>query len=82
MATAEKKVIPVPVKYNVVLTLDQNEAETLLAITGRVGGTPENTRRRFVDNIRVALQTAGVQEVIARTLSSANSIWFAYESIA
>lgn len=85
MATAEKKLIPVPPvvqKYNIVLTLDQNEAETLLAITGKIGGEPERTRRRFVDSIRRALILAGVNTVDTKfMLSLMNGVWFSTEGV-
>lgn len=85
MAIAKKIVLPLPPvvpKYNVVLTLDKNEAETLLALTSKVGGAPEETRRRFVDGIRQALILADVQQVNAHTLANCGSIWFTYEEIA
>ena len=79
MATAEKKIAPV--KYNVVLTLDQNEAETLLFITGKVGGSPETSRRRFVDEIRAALQKADVKAVQASCDEERKSVWFNHEKV-
>jgi type II secretory pathway predicted ATPase ExeA len=73
MAKAEMKLTD----YTLNLTLNQNEAETLLIILGKIGGTPTTTRRRFADAMRKALNTAGVGIVIAKTNSSAHdSIYF------
>jgi hypothetical protein len=81
MATAEKK--PVTTDYTLVLTLDKNEAETLYAITGMVGGTPEKSRRRFVDNIRYTLYKAGVADVHVKLdhTETYGGIFFANEEI-
>jgi hypothetical protein len=80
MAKAEKLVVN---DYNVVLTLNKHEAETLLAVTGKIGGTPENTRRRFVDSIRRAMLSAGVQEVAVKTgyPETYNGVWFTTEIV-
>jgi hypothetical protein len=80
MATAEKKVIT---DYTIVLTLDKNEAETLYAITDRVRGAPEVTRRRFVNRIRYALYKAGVADVHVKLdhTETYGGIFFANEEI-
>ncbi len=46
--------------YTVNLKLDKNEAETLLMIVRRIGGSPYTTRRKFADNISKSLRNAGV----------------------
>lgn len=43
-----------------VLTLTELEAETLNAMTGKIGGDPRSTYRGVVDGIRTALLAANV----------------------
>lgn len=50
---------PLPMEY--VLTLSQQEAETLMIITGWVGG-PYSGRRRDMESIQQALRSAGMDE--------------------
>lgn len=80
MAKAEKKNVE---NYDMVLTLNKDEAETLLIVTGKIGGVPERTRRRFMNNIRKALQTAGVNEVQTTTTKNSpyQGIWFEDETL-
>ncbi len=44
-----------PKLYKVILELSQDEAETLLGVTGGIGGDPETSRRKHTDSIRYAL---------------------------
>lgn len=60
MASARKKSKVTEVIESVILTLTQEEAETLHAITYRVGGDPRTTRRKHVDSIRRALTETGI----------------------
>lgn len=58
MAKATKKEIPpVPVApvVEVTLVLSKEEAETLLAVLGRVGGNPYTTRRKHTQDVYNAL---------------------------
>lgn len=43
------------------ITMTESEAETILAVTRRIGGTPHNTRRKHTDALGVALVNAGVE---------------------
>lgn len=43
------------------LTLTVDEAEALCAICGRVGGSPDTTRRRLVDRVDQKLSDLGVE---------------------
>lgn len=64
MAKAEKKLIPVPPAqqpFEVMLTLNEQEAQTLADILAKVGGVPETTRRRHASAIAGALEEAGVR---------------------
>ena len=79
MAKATKRLLPAfPVvpKYTVTLELSQNEAETLFAVTTRIGGVPEKSRRQFMDNIGKALSNAGVNAVDFKTQASNRAIYF------
>lgn len=63
MATATKKnvEIPQPVLHTrVTLDLSLNEAETLAIIMARIGGDPDNSRRKYCDQIRFALKDVGI----------------------
>ena len=82
MAKAIKNVIPPPVvepKVEVVLTLSKDEAETLLAILGRVGGSPVNSRRKYAQSIFYALGDLSLDENPSGTpdLVSHGSLHFA-----
>lgn len=59
MATAKKVEIPQP-KFTVELSLSQEEAGALYAVSGRICGTPETSRRKHFDNIRLALRSVGI----------------------
>jgi hypothetical protein len=43
-----------------VLTLTQDEAETILAITGKVSGSPVDSRRKHSEAVFYALRSANV----------------------
>jgi hypothetical protein len=45
-----------------VLCLTADEAQTLMAVCDRIGGSPRTTRRRHMDAIRSALSAAGVKK--------------------
>ena len=78
MATAEK----LPTDYKLTLTLNQNEAETLRRLLGKIGGDPKTTRRRFMDNISFALNHAGVKYVDVRfDPQFSESLWFGNEDV-
>jgi hypothetical protein len=55
MAKATKNVIPAT--YTVALTLSTDEAEALLAVLGKVGGSPQNSRRKYIQAIYETLLT-------------------------
>ena len=58
MATAQKYIIPAPIvepTITVTLELSKEEAETLLAILGRVGGSPVFSRRKHTAAIHNTL---------------------------
>ena len=78
MAKAKKiTALHVPPPYTVELTLDQNEAEFLLAVTYLIGGDPATTRRKYADAILRALKEAGVKAyTVLDVLPSCRSIWF------
>ena len=66
--------------YNVILTLNKHEAETLFAVTTRIGVVAENSRRQFMDNIGKALSNAGVKRVLLKTEGSNRAIYFLEEA--
>ena len=73
MAKAKK----IPATYTVEITLDQNEAEFLLAVTRCIGGEPMTTRRKYAYTIEKALREAGVTGCNTSDISQSNSsIWF------
>jgi hypothetical protein len=83
MATAKKiplpppPPVPPPPTHKVVLELSLAEAETLLAITGLIGGCPSESRRAHTDAIGEALQDAGlVKPLVALVDDRMNSIYF------
>jgi hypothetical protein len=57
MATAEKRPVPTPA-FNVVLTMSQDEANTLTTILGFVGGSTEHSPRKHAEAISEALRLA------------------------
>ena len=82
MAKAIKNIIPPPVvepKVEVVLTLSKEEAETLLAILGRVGGSPVTSRRKYAQSIFYALGDLSLNYNSAGEpdLRAVGSLWFA-----
>lgn len=61
------------------LNLTQCEAEMLLNIMNKIGGSPDTTPRFLMDNIRAALWKAGVPEVqlpVTRNDYTKGSIYF------
>lgn len=52
--------VPVPPPANIEITMTETEAETLLAVTNRIGGAPHNTRRKHTDALTRALKEAGI----------------------
>lgn len=64
MAKAVKKeFVAEPPPYEVVLTLTQKEAETLMTILGRIGGCPYTSPRKFADRVYNSLDEIGVVNV-------------------
>jgi hypothetical protein len=55
MATARKEKIPVP-ECKIILELTEKETEILYGVTCRIGGHPDTTNRKYIDNIRLALK--------------------------
>lgn len=61
---AKARIIPpTPAEPDVQLTLSAREARVLAALTNHVAGSPYNTYRRDVDQIRLALAAAGIPAV-------------------
>ena len=54
----EVKIVP----YKIVLELSQEEAETLYSVTGLIGGKPQSSSRKYIDNIRSALIQCNVSD--------------------
>ena len=76
MATARKEPTS---DYNLILTLNSQEAETLQTILGNIGGDPKTSPRKYSDAIWDALKAAGVEysEGIQNRLSTKfNSLYF------
>jgi hypothetical protein len=79
MATATKKATTI---YNVTLTLNQNEAETLRRLLSKIGGDLQKSRRRFTNSIASALHMAGVDYVDVRfDPQFSGSLWFGNEDV-
>ena len=55
-----------------ILTLDKDEAETLLIILQLIGGSPARSRRKFADSVARALETAGVKMYHAYNVETAD----------
>lgn len=53
-------------KYSIDLLLSQDEAETLLLVVGRIGGSQHHSRRGYTNKVYHALLEAGVEETIWR----------------
>lgn len=63
MAKAIKKVLaPVKQPYEVFLTLSKEEAQTLYTVLQRIGGIAASTRRKYSDQMLLALREAGVAD--------------------
>lgn len=60
MAKAVLEVVKVPLP--VVLTLEAEEARTLLRICRMIGGSPHNSRRKHMDSIKEVLELVGVDD--------------------
>jgi hypothetical protein len=75
MAKATKVIIPATVK--VTLELSKEEAETLLAILGRVGGSPYHSRRQYAGAIYDALLTlSGLKYEPLKVSDMQSSLYF------
>lgn len=61
----------------VTITLTAQEAQTLVDVMGYIGGDPVRSRRRDCDNIRYALNAAGVRSGNPSDLELGHSIYFA-----
>jgi len=59
MATYRKRVVETVTKNEFTLTLSQEEAEALYAVTGAIGG-PLEKRRGKIENIRNVLYNSGI----------------------
>ena len=58
MATAKKVPLPLPPVqplFRITLELSKDEAEALLSVLGKVGGSPSTSRRKFIAPIYDAL---------------------------
>ncbi len=58
------------------LTLSKDEAETLLAVCTRIGGSPVTTRRAHTDRIAHALQLVGLHAPDFETGPQNRAIYF------
>lgn len=63
MAAAKRIVHPPSPPDQIVLTLSLGEANTLRDILAKVSGNAELSRRRYTEQIRVALESVGVHWV-------------------
>jgi len=61
-----------PKVYTVKFDLDLEDAETLLAMTYRIGGDPDKSMRGLFDNIRHSLSDAGVTKAHERKIGIPN----------
>lgn len=76
MAKAKKVPVPIIPEFNVELILSADEADALMTILYRIGGSIQ-TRRRFTDSVLQALRQAGLKHTRADDiLPQAGSIWF------
>lgn len=78
MATATKKVLEIKPPVEITLTLSEEEAQTLAAILGRVGGSGP---RKHADTMRAALQQIGYDynngnPMYTDTLAKSNGLYF------
>lgn len=78
---------PKPPPILIEITMTESEAESLLAITRRIGGEPKHTRRKHTDDLGRALVSAGVMLPSAGTgisqwlSDSASSLTFKNNSL-
>lgn len=66
---AKAKLHPIPAQYEVVLTLTLEEAKTLRALTGGVGGSKDNSPRKHTDAIWGALCSQGISDELCTAYS-------------
>lgn len=85
MATAERR-IALRVEQppdRVLLDLSEDEAETLLTLTGHVGGDSRRGRRGHTDSIAKALTSAGVRYLppggVVKNEKTTGSVYFYYD---
>lgn len=79
MATATKKDLQ---QFDVVLTLSKEEAQTLLDVMRKIGGSPQGSRRKYTASIEEVLSSVeGLKiSVLSTPKDMANTgIWF-YDS--
>jgi len=55
---------PMVEKTEYTCILSEEEAQTLMAILGKVGGNPEKSRRRWAHSMRSGLRDAGIYSVM------------------
>ncbi len=70
------RMVETEVVEGVVLTMTQEEAETLRLLLHHVGGDPYKTRRGHVDAIRKSLDKAGVKLIQAEAFVMSGSVHF------
>lgn len=58
------------------LELNHDEAQTLRDILDNVGGSPENTRRKYADNILHAMHSVGLRASAKEDIAPNSSIYF------
>jgi hypothetical protein len=80
MAKATKRTIPPPPVNpveEITLILSKEEAQVILDVSSKVGGTPESTRRRFADSISSALHKVDMYFKNSLDLKvNGNGLWF------
>ena len=72
-------VVPIPPKTEVYLVLSKSEAEALISVLGKVGGSPTNSRRKYtqaVYNALLGLNGLDYRELGALDIDQTKSIWF------
>lgn len=75
---------PPPPQRRFILELNEYEAEALLCVATRVGGSPTVSRRRVFDFIQRSLHNAGVREPrgvvdMGKSSTFLNSVYFKEE---
>lgn len=77
MAKAEKTTVVETVEVlrpGVSLELTDDEAQFIVDLFSKIGGSPENSRRRHADDIRTALEDLGYSWSFSNTGDISNSI--------